>query len=176
MRYKLQVASVILFSLFTTVLAHADDSSYEPSKSEVAKTKEAAEHGDAAAQYKLAYLYLNGSSKAGMPIDLPEAVKWTQKAAEQNYAPAEFALALAYSDGRGVPQSDTEAVKWYRKAAGHGYLDAQFKARIYLTYHAFSRILDSWLTQIPSNKRFCTSLISRTASVSWLNCAGRMAR
>src|SRR5437899_2838021 len=55
-----------------------------------------------------------------------EAVKWFRKAAEQNYAPAECALAFAYFFGQGVEKNKLEAVRWFRKAAEQNNVDAQF--------------------------------------------------
>jgi hypothetical protein len=47
-------------------------------------------------------------------------------AAEQGIAEAQYALALMYDLGRGVPENDAEAVKWYAKAADQGYANAQY--------------------------------------------------
>jgi len=53
-------------------------------------------------------------------------VKWYRKAAEQNYAPAQYNLGLCYEHGNGVAANRVEAAKWYRKAAEQNYVDAQF--------------------------------------------------
>ena len=53
-------------------------------------------------------------------------VKWYSKAAEQGWAPAQYAVGYMYSQGKGVPQNDFEAVKWYSKAAEQGYPNAQY--------------------------------------------------
>jgi TPR repeat protein len=52
-------------------------------------------------------------------------VKWYRKAAEQNYAPAQFNLGYCYANGQGVGKNKVEAVKWYRKAAEQNYTPAQ---------------------------------------------------
>jgi len=52
-------------------------------------------------------------------------VKWYRKAAEQDYADAQWRLGLCYHKGQGVPQDDAEAMHWYRKAAQQGDADAQ---------------------------------------------------
>jgi len=44
-------------------------------------------------------------------------VKWFRKAAEQNYARAQYNLGVRYTKGQGVAKDDAEAVKWFRKAA-----------------------------------------------------------
>src|SRR5438874_2513020 len=54
-----------------------------------------------------------------------ERVKSYRKAAEQNDAIAQFNLAFAYANGRGVAKDDAEAVKWYRKAAEQNLAQAQ---------------------------------------------------
>jgi uncharacterized protein len=65
-------------------------------------------------------------SGKGVPKDYAEAVKWLLKAAEQGYADAQLAVAIAYHIGEGVSQDDAEAVKWLRKAAEQGYAEAQY--------------------------------------------------
>ena len=61
----------------------------------------------------------------GVPKDYAEAVKWWRKAAEQNYAKAQYDMGLCYANGEGVEKDYMEAVKWWRKAAEQNYADAQ---------------------------------------------------
>ncbi len=56
-----------------------------------------------------------------------EAVKWYFLAADEGYAPAQFALGQAFSNGRGVQIDLDEAIKWYRKAAEQGSRSLQFR-------------------------------------------------
>jgi TPR repeat protein len=84
--------------------------------------RQAAEQGDAKAQFNLGLAYENGQ---GVPKDETEAVKWYQKAAEQGYAEGQCNLGLAYYKGQGVPKNETEAVKWWRKATAQGESFAQ---------------------------------------------------
>jgi len=84
---------------------------------------EAAQQGDAEAQYNLGLCYLTGN---GVSQDYVEAIQWITKAAEQGYASAEFMLGLHYANGDGVRKSAAEAAKWYTKAAEQGDVDAQF--------------------------------------------------
>ena len=86
------------------------------------ETKVKAEKGDAAAQNKLALIYIEG---AGVASDIVEAVKWFRKAAEQGDAIGQNALGSVYEDGRGVARDHKEAAKWYRKAAEQGQANAQ---------------------------------------------------
>ncbi len=55
-----------------------------------------------------------------------------QKAAMMGSAKAQNALAIMYTEGRGVPQNFAEAVKWFKKAANQGLADAEYYlARMY---------------------------------------------
>ena len=56
--------------------------------------------------------------------DLEKAVYWLTQAAEQGDASAQFHLANAYDDGRGVEQDKQRAVYWFQVAADNGDLDA----------------------------------------------------
>jgi uncharacterized protein len=62
-----------------------------------------------------------------------EAIAIWRPLAEEGDAKAQFALAVMYDMGRGVPQSRAESVKWWRRAAERGHAGAQFAlASIYL--------------------------------------------
>lgn len=52
-------------------------------------------------------------------------MKWYRKAAEQDFAPGQFNLALAYEYGDGATKDLSKAVEWYRKAAEQGMAEAQ---------------------------------------------------
>ena len=54
-----------------------------------------------------------------------EAVKWYRKAAEQNYAAAQYNLAICYERGDGVAKDWAEAYKWLLLAARQGDEDAK---------------------------------------------------
>jgi TPR repeat protein len=77
-----------------------------------------AERGDAQSQYELARTFY-------VAQDYGEAVKWLSKAAEQNYAAAQFSLGSSYANGIGVAQDYVEAVKWLSKAAEQNDAAAQ---------------------------------------------------
>ena len=49
-----------------------------------------------------------------------------RKKAEHGDPAAQFGLAAAYANGKGVPQDHVEAAKWLRRAAGQGHLQARF--------------------------------------------------
>ena len=63
----------------------------------LARWREAAELGDAEAQYNLSMAYANG---VGVPQDSAEAVKWWRKAAYQGVADAQFNLGVMYHKRR----------------------------------------------------------------------------
>lgn len=79
--------------------------------------------GDAAAQFSLGAMYLEG---AGVPEDDARAARWFRMAAEQGLAVPEAIIGAMYENGQGVPQDYAQAVTWYRKAAVQGLADAQY--------------------------------------------------
>ena len=81
-----------------------------------------AKSGEAEAQNDLGEAYYDGK---GVTENLPEAVKWFTKAAEQENAKAQYNLGICYYYGNGVYQNYGEAEKWYTKAAEQGYAEAQ---------------------------------------------------
>ena len=84
--------------------------------------RQAAEQGDATAQFNLGVMYAKGE---GVPQDDAAAVRWYRLAAEQGHASAQGTLGAMYAIGRGVPQDDVEAVRWFRLAAEQGHASAQ---------------------------------------------------
>ena len=84
--------------------------------------RQAAERGDASAQFKLGEMCRRGD---GVPRDDVEAVSWYRKAAEQGDAKAQADLGFMYDRGLGVQQDDAEAVRWYREAAEQGWAYGQ---------------------------------------------------
>ncbi len=83
---------------------------------------EAAEQGDAYAQYAIGFCYDNGT---GTNQDYRKALKWYRKAAEQENADAQYSLGCCYLLGNGVEKCEKEGVRWFRKAAEQGHAGAQ---------------------------------------------------
>ena len=81
-----------------------------------------AKSGEAEAQNALGEAYYDGK---GVTENLPEAVKWFTRAAEQENVKAENNLGDCYYYGYGVEENRKEAVKWYTKAAEQGLPIAQ---------------------------------------------------
>jgi hypothetical protein len=72
-------------------------------------------------------MYANGR---GVAKDDKEAVKWFQKAAEQNEIDAQFNLGVMYHLGRGVQEDSVTAYAWYNVAAIRGDADAKVNMNI----------------------------------------------
>jgi localization factor PodJL len=118
---------------------------------------QAADKGQAVAQYRLGTLYEHGQGVAADPAkaahwyelsaaqgnrkamhnlavfyaakrNMPDAARWFAKAASLGLSDSEFNLAVLYERGDGVPQSLVDAFKWYSIAAAAG--DAESKARV----------------------------------------------
>ena len=81
-----------------------------------------AESGDAAAQYLLGSLYVEGN---GVEHNDATALLWFQRAADQGDAAAQYNVGASYAGGRGVQKSYTDAAKWFRRAADQGVAFAQ---------------------------------------------------
>ena len=83
--------------------------------------RQAAEQGDAEAQFSLGFLYEGG---VGVPKDVAQAAIWYRKAAEQGLAIAQVRLGQLYYVGDvGVPKDAAQAAIWFRKAAEQGEAD-----------------------------------------------------
>jgi len=108
-----------------------------PEEKALAIFEAAAKKGNAEALYFLSTFYSEG--KAGLPRDLPKAMKLCRKAAAQkafirfqdttipNYgvAEAECYLGDCYRDGRGVERCSTKAFEWYLRSSRHDSLNGQ---------------------------------------------------
>jgi localization factor PodJL len=89
-----------------------------------------ADGGHAPAQFYLAKLYENG--EAGLTRDVPEARRWTERAAAAGDRKAMHNLALFYFSGDGGPKNMTTAAQWFRRAADQGLVDSQYNlGRLY---------------------------------------------
>ena len=104
------VAAVVAVALDTAPLPAQDAPNLDG-------VRQAAEQGDADAQFYLGMVYYTGE---GVSEDDAEAVRWYRMAAEQGDVSAQFSLGLMYATGRGVSEDDAEAVRWLRMAAEQG--------------------------------------------------------
>jgi TPR repeat protein len=69
-------------------------------------------------------MYIGGE---GVKQDTAEGLQWYQRAANQGYVPAQYAIGAYYENGWGIEQNNSEAFRWYRKAAAQDYAAAQDK-------------------------------------------------
>ena len=90
---------------------------------ELAELRTKAEKGDAQAQFELGQVFALGIFD--VPTNYLEAAEWFRKAADQNWAKAQFTLGVYCERGDGVAQDYAQAVDWYRKAAKQNYAPAQ---------------------------------------------------
>jgi TPR repeat protein len=84
----------------------------------------AAEAGFVTAMVGLAELHEQG--RAGLAVDLAQAVQWQRRAAEAGSVDAQVALATAHYLGRGAPKDAALAARWYRIAAQGGDVGAMY--------------------------------------------------
>jgi localization factor PodJL len=85
--------------------------------------KAKAESGDPTAQTELGWVYQKGT---GVKPDMKEAVKWFQKAADQDYPAGLSALGEMTQAGQGVKANPARAAKLYRTAAEKGNAEGQY--------------------------------------------------
>ncbi len=85
-----------------------------------------ANQGEVLPQYYFAETLENGYGTQGGK-DEKSALDWYRKAADQGYAPAQYALGRLYNEGRGTRKDYEAANEWLGKAAGQGLRDAQFQ-------------------------------------------------
>ncbi|MCK7583204.1 MAG: sel1 repeat family protein [Chromatiales bacterium] len=81
---------------------------------------QAAENGDAEAQYQLGMSFIRSAWQHSEPLAMIEAVDWIRKAAEQEHVNAQLMLGALYEKGRGLIQDYERAYDWYRRAARQG--------------------------------------------------------
>jgi TPR repeat protein len=76
---------------------------------------QAAERGDAEAQFNLAMIYENGldDSRYAAEGNRPEAMRWFRAAADQGLARAQLKLAEICAGEHERPESSVEACGWY---------------------------------------------------------------
>ena len=88
---------------------------------------QAAEKGQAVAQYRLGTLYERGQ---GVPADAAKAAHWYEMAANQGNRKAMHNLAVSYAGGAAGKKNMAEAARWFAKAAALGLSDSQFNLAV----------------------------------------------
>lgn len=119
----------------TLFLLSAHSSAVEPASpcasrasSDESSLQQAAEAGQAEAQYQLGLFY--AESDNAFDSDLSSAMYWYKQAAAQGHACAQYNLASGYQKGLGIRQNAEKAFYWYRKAALQGDRDAQYNLAV----------------------------------------------
>jgi TPR repeat protein len=79
--------------------------------------RQLASEGDAAAQFELSLLYLNGK---GVTQNSKESMYWLKQAAVRGYSPAQSNLGVAFNRGRYLSQDGVKAYIWSSMAADSG--------------------------------------------------------
>jgi TPR repeat protein len=76
---------------------------------------QAAERGDAEAQFNLGIMYKNGldDSRYAVEGSRPEAMRWLLAAAEQGLPRAQIKLAEIYAGEPEIPENSVKACGWY---------------------------------------------------------------
>ena len=114
---------LVLFFLVSPVSQHASEPS-APAQKLLSEVRSKAETGDAQSEFKLGRAFYFG--RLGVTQDYAAAVKWFGKAAEQKYAPAQYALSVCCEKGQGMAKDDAEAVRWLSKAVAQKYAPAEY--------------------------------------------------
>jgi len=83
--------------------------------------QQAAEQGNAFAQYELGQLYANG---LGVPKNHRKAMDYWRQSAMQGYPPAQYGLGWMYFHGNGVMTDFKEGCRWMRAAGEQGVQEA----------------------------------------------------
>jgi len=105
------------FSLAVALLTLPSAVRADEAADRLAKFREAAEKGDAEAQFQVgrSYFWAQGEKRNDAV-----AAEWFRKAAEQGHAKAQNNLGYMYVEGRGVKPDKQEAAKWLSLAAEQG--------------------------------------------------------
>ncbi len=93
--------------------------------------------------HNMGMLYYLG--KKGVPVDYKKAAEWFSKAAANGFAPSQYALAVMYLNGDGVPQDAEKGVALLQSAARQGQPEA---VKLYNTLQAKAQQLNA--VQTPS--------------------------
>jgi hypothetical protein len=126
--YHLSALLVFLLVAVSPLLADFDSAVKEYRRNNYLGAMEAflplAQQGDARAQTILALMYKYGE---GTPQDLGRAFLWYKRAAELDYAPAQYHTGVMLAEGMGVEVNLEGAIAWLTRASLAGYSRADDK-------------------------------------------------
>lgn len=92
-----------------------------PAELEPKALADAARSGDPLALFEIGARYTEGR---GLKVDLAEAARWYQLAADKAFAPAQYRIANLYEKGTGVTRDIAKARDYYERAAKAGNASA----------------------------------------------------
>ena len=122
------LAGMALFAPLASQAAPYDEAVAAVAQHDAAKARalfaEAAQAGDARAQFNLGRMYLQGD---GGPRDYAQALKWSEAAANQDIPGAQYILGRMLDEGLGVRPDPERAAAWYGRAATRGFSSAQVR-------------------------------------------------
>jgi len=104
-------------------MSDQQDNSSDVAKA-IAALRQAAEKGNAEAQFRLGVIYGNGDE--GVELDQQQAMAWFSQAARQGHENALITMAWMYANGAGVDVDEQKARELYLMAADHGSAKAQY--------------------------------------------------
>jgi len=166
------ISTLLLISPLPLMSEEPNQDNQDKVRDIINKNKTAAERGDAAAQYFLAYCYEFGQGVEenqelakmwfikALENEHPEAMAtqamrledsgdhknafiYMEKAANKNLMEAQYYLAFYYIGGTGVNKSIFEARNWLKKAAMQGHVSSQYSlGNMYLNGHDVKKDLD----------------------------------
>jgi TPR repeat protein len=123
--YKKAIAHKSTDALTALAMLYTDGRGVPQSDKKAAELfQQAAQRGDATAQYNLARCYLKGK---GVPKDPNQGFSWCKKSAEK-FSLADELMGRMYEKGWGVTADKDQAIAWYTKAAASG--DQKAKERL----------------------------------------------
>lgn len=123
------LASALALGLLANLLtSNVADVEYQPAQASLdqtgtSKTQQAAEQGDASAQYELGRSHWHNA-------EYPKAFSWFKAAAKQGHIEAEYLLGMAYLSGRGTLQNYRAALESFTQAAERGHIEAEYQLGI----------------------------------------------
>ena len=157
------LSTLLIFSLLSAppLLADFDSAVAEYRRSNYLGAIEAflplAQEGDARAQTILALMYRYGE---GTPQDLGSAFMWYKRAAELDYAPAQYHAGVMLAEGIGVEANIEGGVTWLTRASQAGFSRADIKLEelnapaVALATKHFEPWSQNWDFSLPNDVRF----------------------
>ena len=121
-------ARAVIGALVLGFLAVAPGSALEKDPSPLFwATMEAAEWGDADAQFAVGMMYLDGQD---VDANAEEAANWLKQAHDQGHPQATYQLGELYQQGKGVPKDEKLATEYFKRAGQRGGTGVSAEQRV----------------------------------------------